>query len=412
MAMYQHYLGIGYSSFLFYIPLIVIGQMTFVTLFSAIFLNTFIKNIKKHLIEKKNQKSSSISDIFKKFRTAWTSMASGLLQKAEKPKIDKSVKSFAESKSIIKKLPTTRERSTVKRLASLKNKFKSSSNLKKKRDVLFNQSFRNQLPSSKKEISRNDTLVSNHQRSFKNLDILSLSRDAEKEFIGGYYQSFCQKIIENRYFENFMGFITVISLILFMINTPISDPNSLEIIACEVMEKIFIGFYILEIVLTIKARGFTKYFLFYIRESFFNLFNAINVIISIGSLFEDKYQSRVCETMKVVRIFRLLSSRSYSFHEMNLITKALMNSLNNILKLLVFFTIFLFVFSLFGMKYLKGYLYSCQFSDGTDIPIVTKTDCFDYGGDWINADYSYDNILNSFFTLFVISTTEGWSLLM
>ena len=46
IAMWQHYIGVGYKSLLFYYPLIVLGQMTSVTLFSALFLNAFIKYIK------------------------------------------------------------------------------------------------------------------------------------------------------------------------------------------------------------------------------------------------------------------------------------------------------------------------------------------------------------------------------
>ena len=412
LAMYQHYLGAGYSSFLFYIPLILVGQMTFVTLFSAIFLNTFIKNIKKHLIEKDSNPdtASPLVVLFKKFRGAWNSMSASLLKRTEKKK-EKVSKSFMESKSILRKLPTTKERTTIKRLASLKNQFKSFSNLRKKRDVLFNQSFKIHNPlATKKEFSRNDTLISNQQKSFRGLDTTVTSKD-EKELVSDFFQGFCVKTIENKFFQNFITMVTAISLILFMINTPVSDPNSPDIIACNVMETIFIAFYILEFVLTVKAIGFNKFFLFYIRESVFNFFNIVNVAVSIASLFEDKYESRICETMKVVRIFRLLGTSSHTFHEISLISNALMNSLYNILKLLVFFTIFMYVFSLFGMKYLKGLLYTCDIMI-PEIKIHDKFDCFDFGGDWVEADYTYDNILKSFFTLFVISSSEGWSVLM
>lgn len=37
-----------------------------------------------------------------------------------------------------------------------------------------------------------------------------------------------------------------------------------------------------------------------------------------------------------------------------------------------------------------------------------KQDCFDYGGDWLNNDYNFDNIMASMLNLFVLSTTEGW----
>ena len=59
--------------------------------------------------------------------------------------------------------------------------------------------------------------------------------------------------------------------------------------------------------------------------------------------------------------------------------------------LLLSLTIFLF-FGLIPVKYLKGKFYKCV--NVHDITLVkTKFDCFDIGGDWINSDFPYDNIL-------------------
>jgi hypothetical protein len=40
--------------------------------------------------------------------------------------------------------------------------------------------------------------------------------------------------------------------------------------------------------------------------------------------------------------------------------------------------------------------------------IIDKWDCFDYGGDWVNADTTFDNIIKAISTMFQLSTTEGW----
>ena len=419
LAMYQHYLGVGYSSFVFYIPLIVIGQMTFVTLFSALFLNSFIKNIKKHIIEKENQFKPTISVLFKQFKSLWSQMTSNFLKKSDKIKNDKfprnsKSKILLDQKSILKRSPTMKERS-IKKLASLKNQFKSFSNLRKKRDILFGQTSKNLL-AMKKNFSRNETLVTNQQSSFKKIKLLPTTEPEKELIIRGYFQGFSIFVIEHPYFKNFMIIITIASLILLMINTPVSDPNSTDIIVCDIIEKIFIAFYIIEFVLTIKGVGFYKYWFDYMKKNYFVLFNTFNVIISICSLVENKYESRVCETLKIIRVFRLVSTGTKTFHHMHLISSSLIKSLPNIGKLLVFFTIFLYVFSLFAMKYLKGQLYVCDllFESGESemFEINNKNDCFDYGGNWINKDYNYDNILRSFFTLFVISSSEGWSNLM
>ena len=44
--------------------------------------------------------------------------------------------------------------------------------------------------------------------------------------------------------------------------------------------------------------------------------------------------------------------------------------------------------------------------------IAGKWDCINFGGDWINNDYNFDNIAEAMKTLFVMSTTSGWSDIM
>lgn len=92
----------------------------------------------------------------------------------------------------------------------------------------------------------------------------------------------------------------------------------------------------------------------------------------------------------------------------------MINSSVYVLKLLFFYGIFVFTFSLFAMKSLKGSLYHCQNLDShfAEEEVKTKIDCFDFGGDWINNDTPYDNIFIAFFTLFQVSSSEGWSFIM
>ena len=40
--------------------------------------------------------------------------------------------------------------------------------------------------------------------------------------------------------------------------------------------------------------------------------------------------------------------------------------------------------------------------------IETKWDCLNYGGEWFTPDLNYDSIGESFTTLFVLQSTEGW----
>lgn len=69
-------------------------------------------------------------------------------------------------------------------------------------------------------------------------------------------------------------------------------------------------------------------------------------------------------------------------------------------------------FSMFGMRFLKGKFYSCSINEKFLDKVITSEDCFDYGGDWVNNPINFDNFQNSLLTLFMIATSESWSLLM
>lgn len=41
-------------------------------------------------------------------------------------------------------------------------------------------------------------------------------------------------------------------------------------------------------------------------------------------------------------------------------------------------------------------------------PIETKWDCLNVGGIWQNSPNNFDSSIQSFITLFIMTTTEGW----
>ena len=69
------------------------------------------------------------------------------------------------------------------------------------------------------------------------------------------------------------------------------------------------------------------------------------------------------------------------------------------------------IFSIQGMMLFKGKFYYCDYSnlpEEVHDMILTKWDCMDFGGNWVNRDQNYDNIGNSMLTTLVLLTAEGW----
>ncbi len=43
---------------------------------------------------------------------------------------------------------------------------------------------------------------------------------------------------------------------------------------------------------------------------------------------------------------------------------------------------------------------------------MTKWDCMNFGGIWLDRAFNFDNMANSLITLFTMSTTAGWGEMM
>lgn len=69
------------------------------------------------------------------------------------------------------------------------------------------------------------------------------------------------------------------------------------------------------------------------------------------------------------------------------------------------------MFSIQAVSLLKGTFYYCNTTNVPDYAIdqiLTKWDCIDYGGDWVNLDGNFDDVFTAMMTIFGMISTEGW----
>ena len=156
----------------------------------------------------------------------------------------------------------------------------------------------------------------------------------------------------------------------------------------------------------------------YLRSAW-NILDAAIVIVSIISITLDfvsgNSQNKLEELkkLKILRILRVLRPlRLVTRNEgLKLALNSLFAAIPGILNLLVVCLMFFLLFGIFGVNYFKGGFYYCNlqniYIDFKGL-IETKADCLDYGGDWINRDANFDNVLSATSTLFQLATTEGW----
>ena len=90
---------------------------------------------------------------------------------------------------------------------------------------------------------------------------------------------------------------------------------------------------------------------------------------------------------------------------------SLMNAIPSIGNLLLISLLFLLIFGIQAVGLLKGKMHYCAMDNVPDYvadQIMTKWDCMDYGGEWVNNDDNFDNVPQAMMTLFGMTSTEGW----
>lgn len=90
-----------------------------------------------------------------------------------------------------------------------------------------------------------------------------------------------------------------------------------------------------------------------------------------------------------------------------MVFNSLIKSVPFILKQALFALSFLIISGLYPLKYLKGKLNICFIDEELKKFVITKEDCLDYGGNWLNYDFHFDNIGSTIFNLVAIAIGEG-----
>lgn len=116
--------------------------------------------------------------------------------------------------------------------------------------------------------------------------------------------------------------------------------------------------------------------------------------------------------LRVLRPLRMISRNE----GLKIAVISLINAIPQIINALVIALLFYVLFAIFATTYFKGRFFSCLTDNIEDIvdpsEIISKWDCLNVGGDWINSVLNFDNVLQSLASLFVLSSTEGWGDIM
>lgn len=150
----------------------------------------------------------------------------------------------------------------------------------------------------------------------------------------------------------------------------------------------------------------------YMRDMW-RVLDFIVILLSLLSLVTtgDIKVAKVLRNFRIVRPLRLIP-RNYG---LKVALLSLVNSIKGLFNVTVIGVFMFFIWGIFGVNFFKGLAYVCD----TDVlnkaqfeqlitSIDTKWDCQSIGGEWKHLRNSFDDVLAAVFSLYQISTTEGW----
>lgn len=219
------------------------------------------------------------------------------------------------------------------------------------------------------------------------------------------FRKILAKLVHTNQFEIFIVIMILVSSILLALEDPLKDNTNFVLALIDLVITII---FVVEALLKIIALGFIINGEFsYLRQSG-NILDFTVIIFSLLALTSSDNSAfatiKILRVLKVLRPLRLIARNE----GLKIAINALILSIPQILNLVIVCTIFFLLFGIFGVNQFKGSFYYCDVGQEYLDSVFTRTDCFDYGGNWVNSDFNFDNILNAMSSLFVISTTEGW----
>lgn len=178
-----------------------------------------------------------------------------------------------------------------------------------------------------------------------------------------------------------------------------------QVLICNYFQIIFAVFYLGEFFIKAVSLGFCEGKNAYIRD----WWNALDFLLMIFTLIDSLLyllNSNIGSVFKVLRAFRPLRFIS-KINSMKSLISALISSFNAIFNVIIVLFVIWFMFAILGVSLFAGKLYECE-----NPLLETENECIQAGFKWINSEANFDNILEAFLTLFVVSLLELWNEIM
>ncbi|XP_055846918.1 voltage-dependent calcium channel type A subunit alpha-1 isoform X9 [Episyrphus balteatus] len=227
-------------------------------------------------------------------------------------------------------------------------------------------------------------------------------------------------VVNLPYFDFFIMVVISLSSIALAAEDPVIE-NSTRNKILNYFDYAFTGVFTIEMLLKIVDLGIILHPGSYLRE-FWNIMDAVVVICAAVSFGFDMTGSQAganLSTIKSLRVLRVLRPLKTikRVPKLKAVFDCVVNSLKNVVNILIVYILFQFIFSVIGVQLFNGKFFYC-----TDDSKHTATECqgsfFKYEEDellpkeerriWKTRNFHYDNVATAMLTLFAVQTGEGW----
>jgi len=221
----------------------------------------------------------------------------------------------------------------------------------------------------------------------------------------------CNKVVGHPYFDSLILFLIGFSTILLTLESPLDDPNGERGKILASIDVVVSTIFTIELLLKVVVYGFVINGPDSYLHNPWNVMDFIIVIFSLISIvFSEGVDLGIIKVLRMLRVLRPLRMISRN-PGLRIAVESLINAIPDIGNVLVVSLLFLLLFAILGTNFYKGVFFKCHTVNIPDnfLPeIKDKFDCLDFGGEWINEDQNFDNVVSSMVTLFNVMTTEGW----
>ncbi|RZC43172.1 cacophony A, partial [Asbolus verrucosus] len=227
-------------------------------------------------------------------------------------------------------------------------------------------------------------------------------------------------IVNLHYFDFFIMVVIGISSIALAAEDPVNE-NAYRNKILNKVDYAFTAVFAVEMLLKIIDLGVILHPGSYLRD-LWNIMDAAVVLCALVSIVFDLAKVEAAanlSTIKSLRVLRVLRPLKTikRVPKLKAVFDCLVNSLKNVVNILIVYILFHFIFAVIGVQLFNGKFRYCN-----DASKITEAMCrgryfvFDEDNDvpraesreWTVQSFHYDNVIMAMLTLFAVQTGEGW----